>query len=480
MNLMGLQTMHSPTPTSSARLKVVLINPYELGRQAFALAEPAAWLRQTGSTVTCVELSQQRLTRELLAGAGLVALYLGMHTATRIAMEALPRIRALAPEAHLCAYGLYAPMNAAHLRAQGVHTILNGEPEARLIELAGRLSGLAAGKGRPEAAPAKVTFVKPDRSVLPPLSHYAHLRMPGGARKVVGFAETTRGCKHLCRHCPVVPVYRGKFRAVPLHIVMEDIRQQAASGAQHISFGDPDFMNGPTHALRLVRALHTEFPTVTFDATIKIQHLLQHQDKLPELKRAGLLFVTSAVEAVDDRILKYLDKNHTRDDFVRVVKLLRALDIALSPTFIPFTPWTTFEGYIALLRILIDLEMVESVSPVQLGIRLLVPEGSYLLDLKGFREILDEFDPEILGYRWRHPDPRIDRLQREVMMVVETADRHQWDRRDAFKAIWRLAHNAVGHDAPALDTTEFGTAIPALSENWYCCAEPTEQQLQRF
>lgn len=457
--------------------RVVLINPYELGRQPFALAEPAAWLRQMACDVVCIELSQQRLSEAALGRADLIALFLGMHTATRIAIEALPRIRALAPRAHLCAYGLYAPVNAEYLRARGVHTVLDGEPEAELMRLVGRLNG---GRGLREEIPSKVRLIKPDRSGLPPLAHYAHLNLPDGGRKVVGFTEATRGCKHLCRHCPVVPVFQGRFRAVPREVVMEDIRQQIAQGARHISFGDPDFMNGPTHALRLSHALHAEFPDVTFDATIKIQHLLRHEDLLPELKRTGLLFVTSAVESVDDRVLEYLNKNHARADFVRAVKMLRELDIALSPTFIPFTPWTTLDGYIDLLTLLAELELVESVAPIQLGIRLLIPAGSYLLRLEGFRERLGAFDPTMLGYRWRHPDARVDELQRAVMAAIEEADQRGLGRALAFEAIWRLAHTAADRDVPRLNTACRGRPGPMLSENWYCCAEPTDQQLQRF
>ncbi len=457
--------------------KVALINPYDLGRQPFALAEPAAWLRKMGYSVTCIELSQQRLDGESLAGANLVALFLGMHTATRIAMEALPRIRELTPNAHLCAYGLYAPVNAAYLRARGVHTILDGEPETELIKLARQLSG--ADKPR-EEAPATLRLIKPDRSGLPPLANYAHLKMPNGSRKVVGFTEATRGCKHLCRHCPVVPVFQGRFRAVPREVVLQDIRQQIAQGARHISFGDPDFLNGPTHAVRLTCALHAEFPQVTFDATIKIQHLLRYEHLLPDLKRTGLLFVTSAVESVDDRVLERLDKNHTRADFVRVVGILRELKIALSPTFIPFTPWTTLAGYIDMLALLAELELVENVASVQLGIRLLVPAGSYLLKLDGFRERLDAFDPAMLGYQWRHSDPKIDELQSAVMATIKDAERRTFGRAEVFDTLWRLAHATAGCHAPRLDIGRRRSAIPALSENWYCCAEPTDQQLQHF
>jgi radical SAM superfamily enzyme YgiQ (UPF0313 family) len=459
----------------------VLVNPYELGRQPFALAQPAAWLKREGFAVRCLDLSLQKLDAEMLADAGLVAVYVGMHTATRIAVQALPRIRRLAPKAHLCVYGLYAPMNEALLRGLGVDTVLGGEVEPALLSLCQRLriNGNPRVQSEPVISLNRIAFEVPDRSGLPKLSRYAHLVLPDGSTRVAGFAEGSRGCKHLCRHCPVVPVYQGKFRVVPVDVVMGDIRQQVKEGATHISFGDPDFFNGPTHGLRLARALHEAFPHVTFDATIKIQHLIDHAELLPELRASGCLFITSAVEAVDDGILRLLDKNHTSRDFDRAVALTREAGIALAPTFVAFTPWTTLEGYIALLERLVELQIVESVPPVQLTIRLLVPEGSYLLQLPGFKEKLLAFDPALLGYPWIHPDPRVDGLQQNLQAEVARCEQEGVPRREVFAAIWRIAHETAARPAPKL-AGNLGAPIPRLSEPWYCCAEPTDQQLQSF
>ena len=478
----------APLPAATAPFEVVLINPYELGRQPFALAEPAALLKREGFAVSCLDLSLQKLDPDILKNAGLVALYVGMHTATRIAVEALPHIRRLAPKAHLCVYGLYAPMNEALLRGLGVGSVLGGELELALVSIGQRLRangtavtprGTAMIQSEPVISLGRVPFVVPDRSGLPKLSRYAHLVLPDGSTRVAGFAEGSRGCKHLCRHCPVVPVYQGKFRIVPADVVMEDIRQQVGEGATHISFGDPDFFNGPTHGLRLARALHDAFPDVTFDATIKIQHLIDHAGLLPELRRSGCLFITSAVEAVDDDILRLLDKNHTSRDFDRAVALTRAAGIALAPTFVAFTPWTTLEGYIALLERLLELQLVGSVPPVQLTIRLLVPEGSYLLKLPGFKERLMAFDPRLLGYPWDHPDPRVDQLQRDLQALVARCEQQGLPRREVFAAVWRMAHEAAQRPSPNL-AGNLGSPIPRLSEPWYCCAEPTDQQLQSF
>ncbi len=458
-------------------MNVVLINPYELGRQPFGLAEPAAWLKRAGFSVGCVDLSLEKLDPDRLREAKLICLYVAMHTATRIALEVIPRIREWAPRAHLCAYGLYAPVNEHLFRTLGVDTVLGGEVEPRLLALAERLR---AGKGSPQTEPVisldKIPFITPDRSGLPSLDRYAKLLLPDGGSRTVGFAEASRGCKHLCRHCPVVPVYQGKFRIVPLEVVIADIRGQVESGAKHISFGDPDFLNGPTHALRVVRALAAEFPGVTYDFTTKVEHLVKQSALLPELKQTGCLFITSAVEAVDDRVLERLDKNHTAEDFARAVGLLREADITFSPTFVAFTPWISLEGYVDLLERLVQLELVESVAPIQLAIRLLVPRGSYLLQLPGFEELLDPFDADLLGYPWQHRDPRVDELQAAVQEFIERAEGDGLERREVFSGIWSMAHDALGAPSPALPGF-LGTPIPRHSEPWYCCAEPTRRQL---
>jgi hypothetical protein len=304
--------------------------------------------------------------------------------------------------------------------------------------------------------------------------------LPDGGRKTVGFAEGTRGCKHLCRHCPVVPVYQGAFRVIPVETVMADVRQQVAAGAQHISFGDPDFLNGPTHALKLVQALHAEFPGISYDATIKIQHIIDHAEMLPVFKSTGCLFITAAVESIDDRVLELLAKNHTNADFARAVALCRAAGIALAPTFVAFTPWTTLAGYIALLKRLLELDLVESVPSIQLAIRLLIPQGSLLLELPDMQVHIGAFDPKLLGYPWKNPDPRVDSLQLAVQDLVMKAEAEKLTRHEIFASIWKLAHEALGLKAPALAESGTGTSIPRLSEPWYCCAEPTHQQLQSF
>ncbi len=409
-----------------------MLSTYDQGRQPLGLAGPAAVLRARGHEVSVFDTSVGAPERDAIAAAHAVAFYLPMHTATRLAAPWIARVRAIQPRARLAAYGLYATLNAEYLRSLGIRRIF-AEP---------------------------LTGAVPDRSGLKPLDRYARLRLGDEARRV-GYTEATRGCKHLCRHCPVVPVYQGRFRATPRELVLADIRQQVAAGAQHVTFGDPDFFNGPTHARRIVEALAAEFPGLTYDVTIKVEHLLRHRDLLRVLRETGCLFITSAVESLDDDVLAKLDKGHTRRDFFTAVDLLRANGLTLAPTFLAFTPWTTRESYRDFLRVLRDLELVENVASVQLVLRLLITQGSRLLELDDIQRVVEGFDAPSLLYRWRHEDAEMDILARRLMQVVADEQSAGKSRTEIFARVWEEVYREPLDLLPR-------AAIPYLDEPWYC------------
>jgi radical SAM superfamily enzyme YgiQ (UPF0313 family) len=454
-------------------VNILLISTYELGRQPFGLASPAAWLRKRGHTVTCLDLSRQELSEQAVREAGLIAFYVPMHTATRLTLELLEPIRKTNPGAHLCAYGLYAPLASDSLQSGGVESLLGGEFEQALVDLAEHLSGLSA---LPQIHPldsnvslARLRFVIPDRSDLPALKNYAHLVMPEGEHRLVGYTEASRGCKHLCRHCPIVPVYDGVFRIVDREVVLSDIRQQVKAGAQHITFGDPDFFNGVGHAVPLVEALHREFPELTYDVTIKVEHLRENKELLKTLRATGCLFVVSAVESLDNRILEKLQKGHTREDFFGVVEECRRAGIALQPTFVPFTPWTTYENYLNLLEQLRRLELVGAVAPIQLAIRLLITAGSRLLEIQEVRGQIGPFDARSLLYPWEHGVPGIDRLCEELQDIVAAAEQRKLGRAAVFEKIWRAANRAADRRIEEKALVDAAVkAVPYLNEPWYC------------
>jgi hypothetical protein len=475
-------TSSTTDKTTSDQQKIVLISPYDLGRQPFALAEPAAVFRNAKYEVECLDLSQQKLTAKVLAPANVVFIYLSMLTATRIAVEAMPRIKQMAPRARIAVFGWYAPVNEEFLRGLGVDAVFGGESETDMLTYAESLSAADEHPARHQAVVnlKRIDFMVPDRHSLPALEKYSQLIFPDGNRRVMGFTETTRGCKHLCRHCPVVPVYNGRFYAIPADIVLEDIRQQVAQGAQHISFGDPDFLNGPLHAQRIVEAMHEEFPALTYDAVIKIEHLIKYPDFLPFLRDSGCILVTTAVESVDDTILEYLDKGHTAAEFEQVVSLMKQHEIALAPTFIPFTPWTTISNYIDLLNKIAELKLIMSVNPVQLSLRLLIPSGSRILELPKQETCITDFNPASLGYTWVHRDAEVDVLQESIRNWTEQAESEGLSRLEIFNGIRRIALSAAGSDEKDVTEEQCGEPVPVHSESWYCCAEPTEQQLASF
>ena len=467
----------------------LLISTYEMGRQPFGLASAAAWLRADGWTVDCVDAAKEKLRIDRLHGPDLIAFHLPMHTATRLAGPVIAAARRVNRSARICAFGLYAPLNTDWLRKLGVDDVLGGEFEEELAAIARSLPrGVADESGarlqscddtagiKFRATPLpRIHFLVPDRTGLPPLSRYATLQMPDGERRLVGYTEASRGCRHLCRHCPVVPIYQGQFRVVQPDVVLADVAAQVAAGAQHITFGDPDFFNGPTHAMRIVSALQAAHPGVSYDVTIKVEHLLKQRDLIPQLAATGCAFVTSAIESLDDGVLSIFDKGHTRADVLDAVALCRDAGVTLVPTFVAFHPWLTLASYCDLLDTVEQLDLVDHLSPIQLAIRLLVPQGSLLLERDEMRAHVGAFDADTLTYRWVHPDPRVDELQRDVMALVGT--RLTSDRRPLFDKVRRIAHERAGLPYSALrpgsgqiDTrpARARATVPYLNEPWYC------------
>jgi len=183
---------------------------------------------------------------------------------------------------------------------------------------------------------------------------------------------------------------------------------------------------------------------------------------LATLRATGCLFIVSAVESLDDDVLRKLTKNHTRQDFLQVAELCRRAGITLQPTFVPFTPWTTREQLADLFEQIARLDLAEAVAPVQLSIRLLVTAGSKLLELDDIRKRVGPFDPNALVYPWSHPDPRIDELCDELQGIVTSSEKLKRSRTETFRKMWSAVDSASRPAIPARAT------VPYLNEPWYC------------
>ena len=445
--------------------EILLIACYELGHQPLSVAWPAAFLERAGYRPAVMDLSVEPFDTEKVRRARLVAVAVPMHTALRLGVAAAARVRAVNPAAHICFYGHYAALNAEHLTSQGhADSVLAGELEDALVTLAQRLDAGAARR----VSLGKLDFPVPARAALPTLKQYAHLDREG-ASHLVGYVEASRGCKHGCRHCPIPPVYGRRFFVVPRDVVLADVRQQVNAGAAHVTFGDPDFLNGPRHALAVARALHAEFPALTFDFTAKIEHLLAQREHLAELAALGALFVVSAAESLDDGVLAILDKGHCRADIETALALTRAAGLSLRPTWVAFTPWTTLDGYCAWLDFIAAERLVDATDPVQYALRLLVPPGSWLLDQPAMRSHLGQLVPDAFHHEWTHPDPRVDALQSAIAAAVATAADRREDAALTFDRVRVLAAATAGVPAPApIDLAPDRRRPPRISEPWFC------------
>lgn len=454
----------------SADRTVVLVSTYELGHQPMGLAAAAAALRQHGHRVECIDVSIDPPDIARFEGASLVAISVPMHTAARLGIRLAASLRERWPELPVAFYGLYAPLLAPTLGERGIEAhLLGGEYEPALCTLADRLVGGSWPATQVVEEFPRQVFPVPDRSGLPSLDRYARA-FDGSVERIAGYVEATRGCAHRCRHCPITATYNGRLRLVQPEVVLADIEQQVEAGASHITFGDPDFLNAVDHSLGLVRELRRRHPEVTWDGTIKVEHLLKHAALLRELRDLGCLFVTAAFESCDDEQLRLLDKGHTVDDMSRALELARAAGLVLRPTWLTFTPWTTVEDFLHLLSF-VEVEGLEAmVAPVQYGLRLLVPPDSALIPVLREQHLLRDFDHDALSYRWEARDPRSVGLQRRVAALVEQRCSHAADASVTISELRSLAVPA--RDGAPSRTPHASPAprhrAPGLTEAWFC------------
>ncbi len=457
---------------------ILLLSCYELGHQPLSLAFPLAYLRRAGYAPIAIDTAVDTLDDDAVRAAVLIAISVPMHTALRLGTQIAERARLVNPDLTICFYGLYAWLNADYLLGDHADFVIGGEYEQPLAELCAAIergeqgspiAGVSSSRHRADPSIDRIAFPMPDRETLPDLQSYAHLLRDGTAIRA-GYTEATRGCHHTCLHCPVVPIYRGRFFAIPRSIVLEDIRQQVNQGAGHITFGDPDFLNGPTHSLRICRDLHAEFPQVTFDMTTRIEHILQHRDLMPEFASLGCVFVVSAVESVSESVLEQIDKGHTKEDVIEALLVLDDAGIAMRPSLLPFTPWTTLDDYLELLTFIEEHDLVENVDPVHLSIRLLVPPGSALLDRPESAAWLGPLDDAAFTYRWVNPDPKVDELNAAISREVEQAEREGRDAAETFLRLKQLAWDVAGLEPPSTTATAARTwrRPPRLTESWFC------------
>jgi len=440
-------------------LKILLLSFYDLGKQPKIISELHKKLDNGFNQIDIVDYSieEKNLT---LDNYDVLGIYASMHTASVLAEQYL-RDRKLPNK--LFVFGLYANVfSEMFSNFQSIHSFDSDELESLLeVQLNPNYS---------------FKHSVPDRTILPSITDYSHI-VDGSNNLIAGSVETTYGCKHECTHCPVPIEFKGMFKTFGTEKIITDVTNQVEEGAKHISFNDPDFFNGPKHALKILQLLNEKHPSITYDSTIKVEHILKYPDYFQELKNLNMLFVISAFETTNDHVLNILQKNHSFNDLNKAVELSLENNIDIRPTWMPFSPWTEQNDLISIIKLIENYKLRETVDPIQLTIKLLVPKNSLILKRPEMKEYLLDYDPASFSYAWKYKFPNIDNIQNELFTYVL-----QHESENEYTQYLGLVDILESHTNETLLNSEKYSQriVPKLSETWFCCAEPNKIQLDRI
>ncbi len=454
-------------------MRLLLVSTYELGHQPVHLALPAAELSATGIEVELLDLSIAPFDVAVLEGVDAVAFSVPMHTAMRLAIEVASMVRMARPELPIAFYGLYAAVGRDGTVGRVADLLISGEYLPALKAWAGAISnggeppqGVVLGLDRP-------TSIVPDRTTLPSNDGYARLEWEGEAR-VAAAVEASHGCRHRCRHCPIPVVYDGRIRLAGLEPVLADIANLVADGVEHVTFADPDFFNAPRYSTDILHAAHDAYPDLTFDVTVKVEHILAHSSVWPELSRLGLLFVVSAFESVDERTLHILDKGHTVEDMTGAVRVLRESSVHVRPTWLPFLPWTHPDHLVGMVEFIDSHQLWSAMDPVQMAIKLLIPEGSLLEEHPAVTPFLRSYDPMTLTWAWEFEHAASELMHKELDAIAAEGSDCGAEAAETLGLMRVAIARGAGVDLGPMPG--LGEPTPRLTESWFCCAEPTAGQ----
>ena len=440
-------------------MKILLLSFYDLGKQPKIISELYKKLDNGSNQIDIVDYSieEKNLT---LDNYDVLGIYASMHTASVLAEQYL-RDRKLPNK--LFVFGLYANVfSEMFSNFQSIHSFDSDELESLLeVQLNPNYS---------------FKHSVPDRTILPSITDYSHI-VDGSNNLIAGSVETTYGCKHECTHCPVPIEFKGMFKTFGTEKIITDVTNQVEEGAKHISFNDPDFFNGPKHALKILQLLKEKHPSITYDSTIKVEHILKYPDYFKELKNLNMLFVISAFETTNDHVLNILQKNHSFNDLKKAVELSLENNIDIRPTWMPFSPWTEQNDLISIIKLIENYKLRETVDPIQLTNKLLVPKNSLILKRPEMKEYLLDYDPASFSYAWKYKFPNIDNIQNELFTYVL-----QHESENEYTQYLGLVDILESHTNETLLNSEKYSQriVPKLSETWFCCAEPNKIQLDRI
>jgi hopanoid C-3 methylase len=405
--------------------KFLVISSFEGGYQPVTALSGYMALRNAGfENIRFHDTYVDGLPDDLFDDADLVAIAVPLFDALQAGLQLSEMIRSKNASAKIVFFGQYATLNAGRLLPKYGDYAVCGEWEQPLVNLAQHLStGEVLDKiGLVDTRDARANLIPHpyitrnkiallDRSIAPPLHKYPQPqveKMLGVNGIVVGGVESTRGCHHKCTYCSVYATYDGKVVPIKDEIVIEDVSNLVAHGMTHLTFTDAEFFNAKNQGLRLLRVLHAQFPELTYDFTTRIDHILEHEQALYEMKELGVRFITSALEYPSQMVLDVVSKEISIADIERAIAILREIGIRLNPTFIMFNPWVSKEDMTTFKDFITRNDLTDVVDPIQYETRLHLYKGSPLLKRASTTGLeMTEFE---FHYEWKHADPEVDAL----------------------------------------------------------------------
>mmetsp|Transcript_156 Transcript_156/g.503 ORF Transcript_156/g.503 Transcript_156/m.503 type:complete len:425 (+) Transcript_156:2547-3821(+) len=410
----------------------IVVSIFEGGYQPINALTGLSALREAGHDTDFLDAYVEGYDIEKLKEYDTIIMPVPLFDSLNSAIQLTKELEEAGSKAETVMFGQYATINAPYLTGRYADHVVSGEWEVPLVSLMNQREGskdpsvnvYSKGAASPEKTVQMLklrgTMAKPIRHAAPNLTKYPqpHLANLMGEEKVVGGIELTRGCHHKCTYCSVFSAYDGKVLLGDIDQIIEDIDAMVDQGMEHMTFIDAEFFNATRRSFDALARIHQRHPTLTYDFTTRVDHILENRDRLSELRDQGVRVITSALEFPKNEVLQQVAKEVDVDDLKESVRLVQNSGITLNPTFIMFNPWVTLDDFPKFHDFLVETNMENSVDPVQFETRLHLYKGSPLLKndtIKALRLEEHEF-----YYDWFHPDERVDELFRaSVTPAVE-------------------------------------------------------------
>lgn len=409
----------------------ILVSIFEGGYQPINALTGLAALHDAGHDTDFLDAYVDGYDIKKLSQYDTIILPVPLYDSLNSAIQLCKELKAAGCKAETVMFGQYATINAPYLSGRYADHVVSGEWEVPLVSLMNRKAGgtepvvnvYSHGSTTPEQAVQMLklrgTMAKPLRNMAPNLTKYPqpHLVTLMGTEKVVGGIELTRGCHHKCTYCSVYSAYDGKVLLGDVDQILLDVDVLVEQGMEHMTFIDAEFFNATRRSFDALNRIHKRHPSLTFDFTTRVDHILENRDRLTELRDQGVRVITSALEFPKNEVLKQVCKEVDVEDLKEAVRLVQEAGITLNPTFIMFNPWVTLEDFPRFHDFLVETNMENLVDPVQFETRLHLYKGSPLLKNDTVRAL--RMEEQEFHFDWFHPDERVDDLFRASVTPVE-------------------------------------------------------------